>query len=201
VGGLTVAAPVLVAASGTVIDLPVHRWRAGPDAVELALLATVPDPLLDIGCGPGRIVARLAAGGRPALGVDPSPDAIAEARRRGAPVLRRSVFAPLPGEGRWGTALLLDGNIGIGGDPATLLARAAALLRPGGHLVAEVEPPGHATEHLTVRVEAPDGTAGPWFPWARVGADDVGRLAARAGLGSVAIEEGPDRWFARAVAA
>ena len=52
--------------------------------------------------------------------------------RLGGPALRRSVFDPLPGEGRWGTALLLDGNIGIGGDPRALLAPDwRELRRPG----------------------------------------------------------------------
>ena len=101
----------------------------------------MPDPVLDVGCGPGRIVAALAAEGRIALGVDPSPAAIAEAARR-APRAAPSVFDPLPGERRWGTVLLLDGNVGIGGDPVALLARAAWLLRPGGVVVAEVDPPG-----------------------------------------------------------
>ena len=74
-------------------------------------------PVLDVGCGPGRLVLGLAQRGTVALGVDPAPAAVALARSRGAPVLQRSVFDPLPGQGRWRTVLLADGNIGIGGDP------------------------------------------------------------------------------------
>jgi SAM-dependent methyltransferase len=196
----------------------VDRWHTEADAVERALVAAVPDPVLDIGCGPGRIVAALAADGRIALGVDTSPAAIAAAARRGVPALRRSVFDPLPGERRWGTVLLLDGNVGIGGDPVALLARAASLLRPGGVVVAEVEAPGTLTGARTVRVESAAG-AGPWFPWARVGADRFAHLAHRAGLraepwgrvhgdgtaasgsvaGPVVVSRGARRWFARAV--
>ena len=188
----------LVTGDGERIDLAVERWRAEPDAVERALLATLPDPVLDVGCGPGRIVAALAGSGRLALGVDPSPAAIHEAGRRRAPALRRSVFEPLPGEGRWGTVLLLDGNIGIGGDPTALLARAAQLARPGGLVIAELDPPGGATGPVAVRLEAPTG-ASPWFPWARVGADAFADLAARAGLSPTALGESGGRWFGRAV--
>lgn len=190
----------LVTGDGEQIDLAVDRWHAEPDDVERALLAGLPDPVLDVGCGPGRIVAALAAAGRLALGVDPSPAAIDEAARRRAPALRRSVFDPLPGERRWGTVLLLDGNIGIGGDPAALLARAAHLLRPGGQVVAEVDPPGGVSRTLTVRLESPRGT-GPWFPWARVGADAFDGLAAGAGLRRAGFDVGARRWFARAVKA
>lgn len=191
-------AATLVSTCGQVIPLAVDRWHASADPVERALLATVDDAVLDIGCGPGRIVAELAGQGRVALGVDSSPAAVAATRGRGAPVLLRSAFDPLPGEGRWSSVLLLDGNVGIGGDPVALLARCAALLRPGGQLVAEVEPPGVAARSLTVRLES-DGVTTRWFPWAQVGADDAAGLAATAGLRSAGRTEADGRWFARAV--
>jgi 2-polyprenyl-3-methyl-5-hydroxy-6-metoxy-1,4-benzoquinol methylase len=56
-------AVALVTAGGEVLDLDVDRWHADVDDVEAALLATLPDPVLDVGCGPGRIVAALAAAG------------------------------------------------------------------------------------------------------------------------------------------
>ena len=59
-----------------------------------------------------------------ALGLDLSPVAVRLARARGAEAILRSVFADVPGAGRWRTALLLDGNIGIGGAPVPLLERA-----------------------------------------------------------------------------
>ena len=88
-----------------------------------------------------------------ALGVDSSPRAVAEARARGAIALCRSVFDPLPGEGRWGSVVLLDGNVGIGGDPVALLARARRLMAPGGVALVEVEPPGRPSQRLRVRLE------------------------------------------------
>ena len=46
-------------------------------------------------------------------------------------MVRRDVFARVPGEGRWVRMLVADGNVGIGGDPAMLLARTARLLSVG----------------------------------------------------------------------
>ncbi|MGH9276345.1 MAG: class I SAM-dependent methyltransferase, partial [Acidimicrobiales bacterium] len=114
------------------------------------------------------------------------------------PILRRSVFAPLPGEGRWGTALLLDGNVGIGGDPVALLRRCRELVRPGGHVLAEVAGPGAPTGQLTVRVEA-GASLGPWFAWAVVGVEGWCALAEVSGLRPEACETAPGRWFGRAV--
>lgn len=190
---------VLRTCTGAAIPLEVGRWRSDPDAVERALVESLPEPVLDIGCGPGRIVTALAEAGRLALGVDTSPVAVAEAGRRGALVLQRSIFDPLPGEGRWGSAVLLDGNIGIGGDPVALLARIRALLAPGGRAMVEVERPGTPTEVLIVRIEgAPGASAGPWFRWARVGADDFASLATEAGLAPAGFTVVHGRWFAQA---
>lgn len=190
---------VLRCADGAPIELDSHRWFAELDAVELDLLGSLPDPLLDIGCGPGRVGAALAASGRRVLGVDVDPEAVASAKARGGAALERSVFEPLPGEGRWGAAVLLDGNIGIGGDPAGLLARVHQLLRPGGEVVVEVLAPDEATLQLTVRVEAAGGRSGPWFPWARVGAGDFSALACRAGLRRAHAVCRGGRWFGRAM--
>lgn len=181
---------------GRTRKLPLDRWLAPVDAADRALLAHAGAPVLDIGCGPGRHVAALAAAGHAALGLDLSPDAVRIARTRGADAILRSVFADVPRAGRWRTALLLDGNIGIGGRPEALLARACALVRRGGTVLAEVEPPGRPTRRLRVRLEAP-GTRSPWFGWAVVGIDGVAPLAAAAGLRRMEPLEYGGRWFAR----
>ncbi|MCL6302420.1 class I SAM-dependent methyltransferase [Streptomyces kronopolitis] len=169
-------------AQGTTALLPldVERFCAAPDAADTVVLNRCTGPVLDVGCGPGRLVAALAALGIPALGVDVSPAAVALTRRRGGTAVQRSVFDRLPGAGRWGTALLLDGNVGIGGDPAALLARLHDLARPDGRLLAEAAPQDVA-EHLTARVEDAHGRHGRPFPWARVGATALLRAADAAG--------------------
>ncbi|MCX3287663.1 class I SAM-dependent methyltransferase [Streptomyces sp. NEAU-H22] len=153
---------------GWLLPLEVERWCARADPVDRDVLDRCEGAVLDVGCGPGRLVAELATRGRAALGIDVSEAAVEHTVRLGGQALRRSVFEPLPGEGRWDTVLLMDGNIGIGGDPSALLERVAGLLRPGGLLIAETAP-AEIDERVRVHITDARTTAGDPFPWARVG--------------------------------
>jgi len=171
-------------------------WVSAATTADEHALRRVQAPVIDIGCGPGRHVVALAARGIPSLGIDITPLALRAARARGALVLERSVFDRIPGSGRWGSALLLDGNVGIGGDPAYLLHRVLGLLRPGGLVLVELGAPSPSSPTSTVRFEL-DGRPGPWFRWATVSVDGLATLATRAGAG---IKErwctDDGRWFA-----
>ena len=112
--------------------LPVHEWMRPVSHADRALLGHCRGATLDVGCGPGRMSAHLAASGHVVLGVDIVREAVEQARRRGVAALRRNAFDTLPGEGRWDTVLLADGNIGIGGAPVRLLRRAGELLNCAG---------------------------------------------------------------------
>ena len=187
-------APRLRTSAGALLPLDVSRWLSPAAPEDDEVLARAQPAVLDVGCGPGRHVLALVRRGRVALGIDPSPHAVAMAHRRGAPVLRRSVFERVPGAGRWGSALVLDGSIGIGGDPAALLRRVAGLLRPGGRILAELDEPGAGLQLLRVRVEAgPDRSH--WFPWARLGTDALGPVADAAGLSCLDVWGVRQRWF------
>jgi SAM-dependent methyltransferase len=175
---------ILRARDGSATALPVNDWCAPATTAELAILARLHGPVLDLGCGPGRLVVALAAMGVPALGIDVSGNAVAQAEAVGAAVLRRSIFDPLPGEGRWRAALLFDGNIGIGGDPIRLLRRVARVLGRHGRVVVEVGAHDVRTRMTTARLER-DEHVTPWFPWAWVGGDALPWFAARAGLDAV----------------
>jgi glycosyltransferase A (GT-A) superfamily protein (DUF2064 family) len=146
------------------------RWKAPADEVDRLALSRCEGPVLDIGCGPGRIVTALAERGIPALGVDVSPRAISLTTSRGAAALHRPVQDRLPGEGRWGSVLLMDGNIGIGGAPVDLLRRCAELVRPDGLVLVEVDPDDEIDDTAPIVLRSSTGRHSLPLPWARVGA-------------------------------
>jgi SAM-dependent methyltransferase len=185
---------VLRTEDGRGLPLPVARWCGRPDAADEELIRHCRGPVLDVGCGPGRLTVALTERGIPALGVDISPTAIARVRQAGALALHRSVVDPLPGQGRWATVLLADGNIGIGGLPARLLHRCAQLLAPGGRILIEAEP-GNVDEHMSAWLEHPDGRRGPAFPWARMGTAALVSAAAEASLDVIGQWRHADRAF------
>jgi SAM-dependent methyltransferase len=188
---LRTAGPLgLCAGDGRVISLDVARWLAPVDDADETVLARCTGPALDVGCGPGRFVAALAERGTAAMGLDIAETAVSLNRRRGLPAVLRSVFAPVPGEGRWPTVLLMDGNIGIGGDPHRLLGRVRTLLAPTGQLLVETHPDAHADEQLEVRFRQHGAAIGPSFAWAHVGLQALLRDATASGYG------GPDVWSA-----
>lgn len=192
--GAARSGPVLRSFHGTIVPLLLGRWIAPPAAEEMAVLDRAIGPVIDVGSGPGRHVDELAARGIVALGIDISPDAVAFARRRGSSVLRRSVFERLPNEGGWRTALLMDGNIGIGGDAGALLRRLRCVMAANGSVLLELEGPGAPTGVETVRVEC-DGAVGPWFAWARVSIDGIDEIAERVSLRRTWTYEEERRWF------
>ena len=124
---------VLAAATEEVVAWLAREGLIGPDR-----------DVLDLGCGIGRVSAALAPRCRSVLGLDVSPNMVAEARRRhgGGPNLR---FGATPGTGlsalgaaSFDLVLAVDSFpyvVQAGGDVADRhLADAARVLRPGGAL-------------------------------------------------------------------
>lgn len=191
----------LVDSLGRRHDLDVHRWVGDVDAADRSVLLRCRAPVLDVGCGPGRLVAALTSSEVSALGIDIAPGAVRAARRRGARALRRDLFDSTPvtaparagtpvwdHAARWATVLLVDGNIGIGGNPGALLARVAGLLAPGGEVIVEADASVLAAaadtgeELLRARFVDRSGLHEPVFGWALVGPAAIARHAAAVGL-------------------
>jgi SAM-dependent methyltransferase len=175
------------------LDVPADAW-SGRIAGDQAVLDLCDGPTLDVGCGPGRMTELLAERGAIVLGIDVVPEAIWQTRDRGVAAILRDVFERVPAEGRWGTVLLADGNLGIGGDPVRLLQRLAQLLTRGGRVVADVAPPGTGLRRGEVRLTAGGLTSEP-FPWSVVGADAVAEVGTEAGFAADTHDLG-ERWVA-----
>jgi SAM-dependent methyltransferase len=184
---------------GTVLPLALEQFTAPADATDELVLSTLRGPVLDVGCGPGRHLHALARRGVFALGVDLSPVAVRLARGRGGNAIVGSIFDVLPGARSWRSALLLDGNIGIGGSPLRLLRRVRALLSDRGVVLVELEGPDVRSARTLARLETAGGSSA-WFPWALVSAPDVGPLAEAAGFSSESLWREGGRWFARLAA-
>jgi len=160
------------------VDVP--RWHAAVDEIDEMLVARCRPPVLEVGCGPGRLLVALTDAGVPALGVDVSAAAVEVGRARGAQVLRRDLNDPLPLEGRWGSVVLLDTNLGIGGDVRALLRRCADLVAAGGIVLCEVDPEPAVADSRLVELRSAAGTVS--LPWARAGSSQVRGLAAQLDL-------------------
>jgi SAM-dependent methyltransferase len=175
--------------------LPVHEWLRPVSHADRALLEHCRGATLDVGCGPGRMSAHLAEGGHVVMGVDIVREAVDQAQSRGVHALRRNVFDALPGEGRWNTVLLADGNIGIGGSPVRLLRRVAELLDRTGRVVCDLAAPGTGVRRHDARLVTHHKRSGS-FPWAQVGPEAIEQVAADAGLSLALLGDHKGRWFA-----
>lgn len=181
--GLTTGKPLVARyVDGQAVPVDTARWCASARGADETVIELVHGRVLDVGCGPGRLLSGLAARGLRALGIDIAPAAVELARSRGVPAVRCSVFGAVPDAGDWDWVLLVDGNVGIGGQPRKLLARARDLLSEDGRILVELEGPGDCTRQSRVRLETTDGFIGAWFPWAHLGVDELEDVAHRSGL-------------------
>lgn len=176
--------------------VPVHRWTQDADESDHAVLDRCHGATIDVGCGPGRMTLALAARGSTALGFDIEPLAVTLALDRGAEAVVADVFgAGIPGAGRWDSALLADGNIGIGGDPVRLLRRVHQLVRGYGRIIVDLAEPGTGMTVHVLRLRVDDSYSVP-FRWAFLAPEALPEVVEAAGLKVHAVHEHDGRWFA-----
>jgi SAM-dependent methyltransferase len=136
----------------------------------LDVAAGADGPVLDAGCGPGRLLRRGLSAGLDIEGCDISRDMLAIARRRCReaglePTLHQQGIATLALERRF-QAIVMCGVLGLNGrraDDVTGLERVHAHLLPRGELVFDVEP-GWVNARVWNLFADPSGLPGPWRP-------------------------------------
>ncbi len=115
-----------------------HLWPGGVDEVDITV-AFLPAPsrpsrVLDVGCGEGRLLARLQALGWTGIGHDVDPQAVAVARQRGLAVTEGDLLAQAYPDASF-DAVVLSHVIEHVHDPGLHLRECHRVLRPGGRLV------------------------------------------------------------------
>ena len=165
------------------VPLPVDVWRARRTTRTRSWSRSATARRSTSGAVPGRLTEALAARGhagpRHRRG---GRGGRADPRARGCRAACATSSTSCPARAGGGSALLADGNIGIGGDPVALLrrgARGAGPARPGRRRGGRG--PGCRCVRAGPSLEC-GGTRSRPFRWAVVGVDDVAALAPGAGL-------------------
>lgn len=115
-----------------------HLWPGGVDEFDIAVaFLPAPDPparVLDVGCGEGRLLARLQQLGWTAVGHDVDPQAVAVARQRGLAVTVGDLLTQGYPDASF-DAVILSHVVEHVHDPGLYLRECLRLVRPGGRLV------------------------------------------------------------------
>ncbi|MEU8033746.1 methyltransferase domain-containing protein [Streptomyces sp. NPDC049099] len=114
------------------------RALAAAGAVEL-LLPQGPCSILDIACGTGIVTRRLLSSERVVVGVDRSPGMLSLAGKRVPGGVVRGDAMRLPIASNGVDAVVIVWLLHLLPDPASVLAEASRVLRPGGVLITTVD--------------------------------------------------------------
>lgn len=152
----TVASSYAEAFAGELAHKPFDRWLLD----RVAGLAD-PEPVADVGCGPGQVAAHLAAAGAEVVGSDVSPAMVQEARARFPGLVfevgdLRALMRPTRAPG-WGAVVAWYSLVHFAGSELPgVVERLARPIRPGGWLVVAVHVGAevrHSTELLGHEVD------------------------------------------------
>ncbi|HET6387183.1 MAG TPA: methyltransferase domain-containing protein [Armatimonadota bacterium] len=162
-----------------------YVWKYGAGVLEL-LSPRPGERILDIGCGTGQLTAALAASGAMVIGIDNSPDMIAQARVNSPEIEfqlcdARDLQFKAPFDAVFSNAVLHWIQ-----EPKPVIASVRRALKPGGRFVAEFGGRGniHAlVEAITASLSDAGYPAGPERnPWYFPGIPEYGELLESAGM-------------------
>jgi len=159
-----------VTASAVVTEAAWHDVECGSYTADLELWQTLAQerggPILDVGCGTGRVALELAAAGHAVVGVDADPALVAalNERARTADLPAQAVTADarsftVPGAGGFPLAVVPMQVAQLVGGPAgraAMLATVARHLAPGGLVAIALADPFEAVEPGESRPPLPD---------------------------------------------
>jgi SAM-dependent methyltransferase len=148
------------------LPLPVHyrllrRFEVTREEVAAALL-TGGDALLDVGCGDGEVIARVADRYSAIVGADISPAVVREAARQRGAVARWIVLdasRTLPFSDGSFSAIVSLSTLQYLFDPSAFLREARRLLRPGGRLLVETPNMAYFPQRLRLLAGRPIRTS------------------------------------------
>jgi trans-aconitate methyltransferase len=168
-------------------------WRAGAGLLEL-LNPQPGERILDLGCGTGHLTAKIAEAGAVAIGVDSSPDMIAQARQN-FPSLR-FVLADARDfhfEERF-DAVFSNAALHWIHDAESVVKCVAAALRPGGRFVLEMGGKGNV-DRIRHAIETAVTESGrqPKCPWFYPSAGEYATLLEKHGF-EVRMAQTFERW-------
>ena len=133
------------------------------------------------------------------MGIDTSPDVRSGSLDVAVPrwrTIRSSMRCPRAG--RWRCALLLDGSIGIGGDPESPSDSGSARCFPDrGRLLVETGHPNEPSEDLDVRIETAASSGARGFAGRSCRIVDMATLARTSGFHLNDAWEDDGRYFAQ----
>ncbi len=158
-------------------------WKLGAALLEL-LEPKKGERILDLGCGTGALTAQIAAAGAEVVGIDSSPEMIAQARRA-FPRLRfeagdaRTFSFDVPFDAVFSNAVLHWVR-----EPELVVARIRSALRPGGRFIAEFGGRGNTRRMVEalVRQAAAFGISDYQPPWYYPGIAEYSGILERHGF-------------------
>jgi trans-aconitate 2-methyltransferase len=169
--------------AGLYDDKHAFVWKHGAALLEL-LEPRAGERILDLGCGTGHLAAQLDAAGLKVVGIDSSPEMVAQARQSYPHIPFEVADARAFAFAEPFDAVLSNAVLHWVREPEPVVACVARALKPGGRFVAEFGGKGNVTA-LLAAVAGAAGQAGcePFAnPWYFPALGDYAALVERGGL-------------------